>query len=82
MEPLRPDVRKAILDSNPNAQPEDIEEYERLLAERFRRLPDGTSPASPGMAPEAGFKDQSVASIDESIARLYVKLFPGAARSR
>ena len=43
MEPLHPDTKKAILNANPQAEP-DIEEYELLLAERFTVDPDGPSP--------------------------------------
>lgn len=39
MEPLKPEEKQRILAERPQAAPEDIEEYERLLAERFRRDP-------------------------------------------
>ena len=40
MEPLKPDLKKRILETNPEAAPEEIEEYERLLSERFTTDPD------------------------------------------
>ena len=40
MEPLKPEVKEKILRDRPAAQPQDIEEYERLLAERFNADPD------------------------------------------
>ncbi|HTT62979.1 MAG TPA: hypothetical protein VMG35_14095 [Bryobacteraceae bacterium] len=43
MEPLRPETRRAILNANPRAGPQ-IEEYERLLAERFTTDPDAAAP--------------------------------------
>jgi hypothetical protein len=42
MEPITPEVRKRILDERPQASPEDIDEYERLLSERFMVDPDST----------------------------------------
>lgn len=39
MEPLRQEQKERILRDRPLAEPEDIEEYERLLAERFTRDP-------------------------------------------
>jgi len=35
MEPLKPVVKNDILQSRPNVTHQDIEEYERLLAQRF-----------------------------------------------
>ena len=35
MEPLKPDVKKQLLLNAPQASPQDVGEYERLLSERF-----------------------------------------------
>ena len=40
MEPLKPETKRQILQERPQASPADIEEYERLLAERFAEDPD------------------------------------------
>jgi hypothetical protein len=40
MEPLKPETKKRILKERPQASTEDIEEYERLLAERFTEDPN------------------------------------------
>lgn len=67
MEPLKPTTKESILRDSPQAAPEDIEEYERLLAERFTVDPDVP------MAPE------DVAAHDERESRLLElqkKLFP------
>ena len=40
MEPLRPEVKARILEENPHVSVAEIEEYERLLAERFATDPD------------------------------------------
>lgn len=66
MEPLKPEVRQWILDEHPQASPEDIDEYERLLSQRFTVDPDLP------MAPEerAQFNDDE-ARLEE----LYNKLF-------
>lgn len=50
MEPLKPEVKEKILRDRPAAQPQDIEEYERLLAERFYADPDYGPKAEPGRA--------------------------------
>ena len=43
MEPLKPEEKEAILKKNPLADPADIEEYERLLSERFTVDPNRRS---------------------------------------
>ena len=70
MEPLKPEVVRGILDAaEPAAAPmmhDDIEEYERLLSERFTRDPD--LPKSPEQAIAA---DQSEERITELHSRLF-----------
>lgn len=66
MEPLKPEVRKWILDEHPQASPEDIDEYERLLAQRFTVDPDLP------MAPEDTRKRDDA---EERLAELHDKLF-------
>jgi hypothetical protein len=66
MEPLKPDVKEAILRNRPQAAPEEIEEYERLLAERFTIDPDMPR------APDAAAADQA---RETRLAELYQKLF-------
>jgi hypothetical protein len=39
MEPMNSAERAAVLERNPQAEPSDIDEYERLLALRFARDP-------------------------------------------
>ncbi len=60
------DTKARILQDRPEASPEDIEEYERLLPERFTEDPD--VPKSPGIA-------QSAAKRDKRLEQLYQKLF-------
>jgi hypothetical protein len=67
MEPLKPETKAKILEERPQAAPEDIEEYERLLSERFTVDPD--LPASP----------EAARALDEQESRLEElsrKLFP------
>ena len=66
MEPLTPEVRKKILDDRPQASPEDIDEYERLLSQRFTVDPD-----LPMDADESALRDDDEARLEE----LYNKLF-------
>jgi hypothetical protein len=73
MEPLKPETASKILEESPEAAPEDVQEYERLLAERFTVDPDLP------MAPEA---DSQQADIEERIQYLYRKLFPPGNRKQ
>ena len=68
MEPLKPEEKERILSERPQAAPEDIEEYERLLAERFLRDP---------LAPEALATPVATRerARDERLRALYQKLF-------
>lgn len=73
MEPMKPELRRAILEANPQAEPQDIDEYEQLLAERF-----AIDPNAPNAAP---FALETVSGIREArLAELHRKLFPGANR--
>jgi len=67
MEPITPEVRKRILDERPQASPEDIDEYERLLSERFMVDPDSTMAAPDGSA----LRNDD----EERLEELYNKLF-------
>lgn len=40
MEPMKPSVKKYILDARPNVTPEDVDAFERLLSSRFKSDPD------------------------------------------
>jgi hypothetical protein len=66
MEPLKPETKTRILQERPQASPADIEEYERLLAERFTEDPD--LPKSPAVA-------QAAAQREKRLEQLYMKLF-------
>jgi hypothetical protein len=66
MEPLKPETKARILRERPQASPEDIEEYERLLAERFTEDPDMSK--SPAVA-------QAAARRQKRLEQLYTKLF-------
>jgi hypothetical protein len=65
MEPLKPEVKRFVLENNPQASPEEMEEYERLLAERFTRDPDvAASPTA-----------EAASASEERLNHLYQKLF-------
>lgn len=66
MEPLKPEEKERILSERPQAAPEDIEEYERLLAERFLHDP---------LVPEAAAAPLATPARDERLRELYEKLF-------
>lgn len=69
MEPLKPETKSKILAENPQAAPEDIQEYERLLAERFTVDPDLP------MAPESE-AEPTPEGREQRLQYLYRKLFP------
>jgi hypothetical protein len=66
VEPLKPQTRETALRNRLQASPADIEEYERLLAERFTVDPD--MPMSPTTA-------RAVAQREQRLQQLHQKLF-------
>ena len=66
MEPLTPDQREAALRNNPQASPENIDEYEALLAARF-----AVDPSLP-KAPEAADQEEA---RERRLQELYTLLF-------
>lgn len=67
MQPLKPEEKSRILNENPQAEPGDLEEYERLLSQRFAMDPDvAPSPDSTSAA----------TGIEARIAELHARLFP------
>lgn len=73
MQPLKPSEKRAILENRPSAQPADIEEYERLLSERFTVDPDFL----PTQAPQGGVQEllSPTELRERRIAELHQKLF-------
>ncbi|PYS25026.1 MAG: hypothetical protein DMF72_02990 [Acidobacteria bacterium] len=68
MEPLKPEIKENLLAIRPEADPADLEEYERLLAERFATDPDRAA------APESKELRDSQSS-EERLAELFHRLF-------
>jgi hypothetical protein len=66
MEPMKPQEKARVLAENPQAEPGDVEEYERLLSLRFAADPDVAA------APEAAADGES---IEERLVELHRKLF-------
>ena len=78
MEPLKPEVRKQLTLNNPQASPQDVEEYERLLSERFTVDPTLTVArvaAKPNLhpAPNALSPEQE---REQRLTVLYQKFYP------
>jgi hypothetical protein len=71
MEPPKPQMVKVWL-NQPQVAPEEVEEYERLLAERFTEDPDRAR--SPQEVTRASLREAR-------LTELYKKLFPGEARN-
>lgn len=67
MQPLKPEEKSRIIEENPQADPGDLAEYERLLSQRFAMDPD--VPAAPEAL--AGVED-----AEARLAELHAKLFP------
>ena len=74
MQPLDRAVRQAILDANPKATAEDIDEYEGLLADRCVNL---TAREERALGDPGGRSDL-LAGPDVRMAELRARLFPGA----
>ena len=66
MEPLSAEAKRRILERNPQVKPAEIEEYERLLAERFATDPD---------YPPAQMADLAFKVREDRLSELYQKLF-------
>jgi hypothetical protein len=71
VEPLKPQVKQSIQELRPDAAPEDIEEYERLLSERFLIDPDAQAPApertAVRVAPTSDAREQRLAELHEKL---------------
>lgn len=74
MEPLKPELKKSILANNPQADPKDIQEYERLLSLRFSEDPDEELASSPVAEQSRTVSEEREARIQE----LHRKLFRSA----
>ena len=77
MEPLKPEQKRSVLENSPQAQPSDLEEYERLLSLRFADDPD----QQPVAAPDAGETDVRPQREDR-IKELHRKLFGSVAQQQ
>jgi hypothetical protein len=73
MQPMKPERKAALLANRPEAQPADIEEYERLLSLRFTEDPD----AQPTMAPTLRAAVPG-SNREARISELHRKLFGSA----
>lgn len=50
MEPLKPEAKEGLL-NQPQASPQDVEEYEKLLSERYTTDPNPDPRTQPAAAP-------------------------------
>jgi hypothetical protein len=88
MEPLKPDIKKQILANRPQAAPADIEEYERLLSQRFSVDPH-VGPASisavsvvPQRTAMAASSVPDAVKREARLAELHQKLFGEGKRTK
>lgn len=77
MEPMDPEVKTQILENAPQAEPEDVNEYERLLSERFTMDPDIPAPAAEPETLRGVLEKRNMTreEIDQRLAELQEKLF-------
>lgn len=78
MEPLKPEVRQGLTLNNPQASPHDVEEYERLLSQRFTVDPN-LPPARAASSSDLMAPPETLTPEQEREARLqvlYEKLYP------
>jgi hypothetical protein len=69
MEPLKPEAKQKLL-NRPQASPQDVEEYERPLSERYTRDPNPDPRTRPAAAPIA-----APSSSEARLKDLYQKLY-------
>jgi hypothetical protein len=69
MQPMKPEQIRSALMNRPEAQPSDLEEYQRLLSQRFTTDPDREQPAAAPLI-EKGRVDR-----EERLRELYRTLF-------
>jgi hypothetical protein len=80
MQPLKPEDKKAALDNNPQAAPEDLQEYERLLSLRFTQDPLKATNAAP--AAKEAVDILSGEDLEERLKTLHKKLFNAENRGK
>ena len=66
MEPLKPETKERLLQGNPQADPDEMEEYERLLSERFAVDPD-----MPKAPEESDAEDDRERRLQELFQKFY-----------
>jgi hypothetical protein len=83
MQPMKPEQKRSVLENSPQAQPSDLEEYERLLSLRFTEDPDQQLPAaSPGEHGETGAHLERENRIKELHRKLFSSVATPAQQSR
>jgi hypothetical protein len=83
MEPLKPETVQDVFKlAGPAAAPglqDDLEEYERLLSERFTRDPD--LPMSPQQAHDVDLAEDRIETLHKKIFRNSLSNSPGRAKA-
>ena len=82
MQPMKPEQKRSVLENSPQAQPSDLEEYERLLSLRFTEDPDQQPAASPGEQGETGAHLERENRIKELHRKLFTSVTTPAQQSR
>jgi hypothetical protein len=73
MQPLKPEEREKIRKEHPQAAPGDLEQYERLLSQRFTVDPDSPQPAP--AKDEVSSATVSSDDIEEELEKLHRRIF-------
>ena len=82
MQPMKPEQKRSVLENSPQAQPSDLEEYERLLSLRFTEDPDQKPAASPSEHGETGVDMEREGQIKELHRKLFSSVATPAQQSR
>lgn len=81
MQPLKPDEKNRILEENPQAAPEDVERYQKLLSERFTIDPDQAQTAPLQARKQVQAKSRAEA-IEDELRMLHERIFSDRKRSQ
>ena len=65
MEAMKPEAKRAILENRPQASSAEIDEYEKLLAERFSEDPG--LPESQAVAQNAVYREKRLRELREKL---------------
>jgi hypothetical protein len=75
MEPMKPETKRALLETRPEAQPADLEEYQRLLSLRYAHDPSAAPAGAPAAGSRFAVRESESSAREARLAELHQKLF-------